>query len=363
MGAFLYAPEVIKQSGTQMKKTYIFVIIFIFIWEHAPAVTKVGTTAAPFLTIGIGARAIGMGGSFVSIANDATAMFWNPSGLSLLQSREVVFIHTNWIADINFQYAGIVTPISGFGTIGVNVTYINLIDEMERTTELEPEGTGETFSANSYAIGLAYARGLTDRFSIGANVKYIRETIFNSVAEGFAIDIGTIFVTPFNGLRLGTSISNFGTKMQMKGKDLAVQKDIDPNSAGNNETVLASLQTDEFDLPLLLRVGISYDVFRSERNFLTVSVDALHPNDNIENVNLGAEYTFNKIFSLRGGYKSLTPGKINGSSKDIASEEGFTLGAGLKYKIFGNTEIKIDYAYEDFGIFNNIQKFSLAISF
>ncbi|MDZ7374411.1 MAG: PorV/PorQ family protein [candidate division KSB1 bacterium] len=320
----------------------------------AQKVSKVGTTAAPFLNIPVGARALGMGGAFVSVADDATALFWNPGGLARLPSNEAVFVHTNWIADIGFDFAGAVLNLGPVGVLGLQGTYLNA-GEMERTTEIYPEGTGEKFKAGSYALGVTYARSLTDRFSIGGTVKYVREFILNSAAQGVAVDLGTHFVTQFHNVTLGAVISNFGTKMRMSGRDLLVQYDIDPTRYGNNERINANLETDAYDLPLMLRVGLSVDLLqRVEGQSLVVAVDAAHPSDNVEHVNVGGEYRFHDLFAVRGGYRSLF-------SRD--SEQGFTVGAGLKYRVVGSLAVKIDYAYESFGRLNNVQKFSVAVCF
>jgi hypothetical protein len=313
-------------------------------------VTKVGTTAAPFLTISTGARAMGMGGAFVAVANDASAMFWNVAGIAQLSKNEIIFNHSNWLAGINYDYAGITMPISTIGTLGVSFTFLNMGD-FEQTTEYQPEGTGINFSANSFAIGLSYGRQLTDNFMIGFTGKYIKENIYNSSAQGYALDVGALFTTPFNGLRLGISVSNFGTKMQMSGDDLLVQVDIDPTITGNNPNINANLQTDEFDLPLLFRFGLAMDVIDTEMNRLTLAADALHPNDNSESINLGAEYTYNNLISLRGGYRALF-------LQD--SEEGFTVGAGLLVDISG-VNLQFDFAYEDFNRLGDIQKFTVFI--
>lgn len=327
-------------------------VLIVLVTSLYGGVSKVGTTAAPFLTIAVGPRALGMGGAFVSVANDATAMFWNVGGIGKLTENEVVLIHTNWILDTSYEYAGLVLPIPGYGTLGLNFTYLNL-GEMEQTTERDPDGNGIMFSSASFAFGIAFARQLTDRFSIGGNAKYIQENIMNSRAIGFALDIGTLFRTQFKNARFGMSISNFGTKMQMSGSDLMIQHDIDPDLAGNNPYVGAYLATGRFDLPLLLRVGLSIDLIDTPKNLLTIASDVLYPNDNTQSVNVGAEYVFDNFFALRAGYKSLF-------LED--SEEGFTFGAGLSTGI-GMINFRLDYAYEIFGRLNNVHKFGVAMEF
>jgi hypothetical protein len=321
----------------------------------APAqqVTKVGTTAAKFLSIPVGARALGMGGAFVGTADDATAIYWNPAGLARVAQSEVLFSHAAWLADINFNWGGVVLPVGEFGTIGVAATSLTM-DEMERTTEEQPEGTGQTFSAGSFALSVSYAKTLTDWFSIGGSIRYVNEHIWNSNATGIAVDIGTLFTTPFKGLTFGAGISNFGTKLSIAGDDLLVQKDVSPNN-GNNANVNANLGTESFDLPLILRIGLAYRPIDDPEQALILAVDAAHPNDNSENVNIGAEYSLlERILSIRAGYKAL------GASD---SEEQYTFGGGVRYGIADNLVFRLDYAFERFGRLNNVHKFSVALMY
>jgi hypothetical protein len=339
-----------------MKKLVIFILSFVVLLSTTcfSGVTKTGTTAAPFLKVDVGSRAIGMGSAYVALAEDATAMYWNPGGLAGVNQNEVIFCHNRWIADITFNYAAIAVPVSGAANLGLSATFLTT-DDMERTTINSPDGTGEMFSVGSYAFGLCYAMNLTDRFSIGLNLKYIYEYIYHCSAKGVAVDVGTMYDTNFKGIKVGMSIANYGTKMRMDGRDLDFQVDADQAVAGNNPNIDAKLKTDSFELPLLFRLGVATNVLQNnEMNDLTVSVDALHPNDDVEYVNVGAEYVYNNMFSLRGGYKTLF-------AKD--SEEGLSLGAGLQYTVEGVATFQIDYAYHDFGILNEVQMFTLALKF
>lgn len=339
-----------------MKKLLIMVSMLLLLTNclFAAEVTKVGTTAVGFLSIDVGSRATAMGGAYVAVAQDATAMFWNPAGIATINNYQAMFHHSEWIADLNFNYLGVVLPIAGVGNFGLNVTSLSM-DDMERTTITNPDGTGEMFSAGSYAFGLSYARELTDRFSIGFNFKYLTETIFHSSANGVAFDIGTLFTTQFNGMKIGMSITNYGPKVKMSGRDMLTQVDIDPTVTGNNENINAYLKNEAFDLPLLFRVGVSMDLLKGVGNSnLILSADALHPNDDVESVNVGAEYVFNNLLSLRGGYATLF-------SED--SFQGLSLGAGLNYTIISGIRLIVDYAYKDFGLLNNVQMFTLGLNF
>lgn len=320
----------------------------------AEEVAKTGTTAGKFLSIDVGARSVAMGGAFVAVANDASAMFWNPAGIATLSNPEVFVSYTKWLADINYNYSGMILPLKNWGTFGLNASFLSM-EAMERTTIDEPNGTGEFFDAGSLAFGISYAKSLTDRFAIGFNGKYIRESIYHSRAQGVALDIGTLFITPLYDMKLGMSISNFGTKMRMAGDDMLVQHDIDPMIAGNNGNIAADLRTDAFDLPLILRIGVSLDILQGiQNNHLILSLDALHPNDNKECLNLGCEYMYKNQLFLRAGYKSLF-------SPD--SQQGLTLGGGIRLGISSGRQLALDYAYQDFGILTNVQRFSIGFTF
>ena len=186
-----------------MKKTAIFMIAILCLdrgWAQSTNVTKVGVVAASFLEIGVGSRAIGMGGAFVGTADDASALYWNPSGIARLERFEIILVHTEWIADMRFDFAGVVVPLGRFGSIGGSITSLGMDDMMVRTEE-RPEGTGEYFSAGDLCVGLSFAVNLTNRFSIGCTGKYIQQHIWKENAWGLAVDLGTLFTTGFRGLR------------------------------------------------------------------------------------------------------------------------------------------------------------------
>jgi len=346
-----------SRSLQDMKKL-LLIIFFLFGILPSTAisqVTKTGTTAAKFLSIGIGAKANAMGGAFTSIANDASALYWNPAGAAALNKFEAMFTYTSLYKDlgINLNYIALVLPAGDIGNFGISVTALDY-GEMDVTTELYPEGTGEKFSASSYAFGLSYARDITESFTAGITIKYITEGIFSSSANGVAFDIGTIFKTPFFGIRFSSIITNYGSKMQIMGEDLLIRHDADPTRKGNNESVDAYYKTDQFELPLKLQIGISKDFqFLRDQKF-TVSVDATHPNDNSEYLNFGGELSFlNNLVSLRGGYKGLF-------LKD--NQEGLTLGAGLNYAL-GVFEVGFDYSYQDYEYLSYIHSFGVTLKF
>lgn len=312
---------------------------------------KTGTTSAQVLKFNVGPRAIGMGGAYTSVSNDILSTYWNPAGTASIYSNEAFFNHTDLYLDIKHDYAAFATNLSDLGTLGLFVSVLSM-DEMLVRTEERPEGTGEYFDAGALVIGLNYSRFLTENFSIGFNFKYINESIWHMSASGFAIDVGTMYkIQILNEFRIAASISNFGTKMRLEGRDAT--KTISSGSNGR-DLINANLELDYFDLPLLFRVGVSADVIRDESSRLTLALDAVHPNDHSEYINSGLEYSWNETFFIRAGFNSLF---------EIDSEKGLTLGGGFNYRLLDAVKIKFDYAYQDFGRLTNIHYFSIGITF
>ena len=148
-----------------MKKRIIILFIFFITGVHYAQVFS-GTTTAQFLKIEVGAKAIATGGAFVALANDASALYWNPAGISGLQNNLVTFTHTYWFANTSHDFAGLILKLGRNHSIGISYTSLSYGD-MRVRTEIYPEGTGEYFSANDYALGLSYGFNLTDQFSMG----------------------------------------------------------------------------------------------------------------------------------------------------------------------------------------------------
>jgi hypothetical protein len=342
-----------------MKKFFIVIALFaVFIMNtgaHAQltqSITKVGTTAAQFLKIGAGVRAVGMGGAFTAVANDVTALYWNPAGIATIPGGgEATFNHAEWLAETAYDFAAVTLNVENFGTLGLSITSFRVPEDDVRTYRY-PEGTGERFDASSIALAVSYGRMLTDRFAIGGTIKYVQDQVWNETARGMAIDLGTHYVTPFNGLRIGAAITNFGTKMQLEGRDLYFNEDPLPET-GTVDQVPSLYRVGKYEMPLTLRLGLAYDVIKQENMIVTIASDAVHPNDNSEHINSGLEVNLRNTIYLRGGYKALLLDN---------SEQSFTFGGGLRYDAVG-TNLKIDFGYADYGRLDNVQFVSFTVRF
>jgi hypothetical protein len=223
------------------------------------------------------------------------------------------------------------------------------MDEMEITTPYQPNGTGETFGAGDYALGLTYSHQLTDRFSFGATVKYIYEFIWEATTSTIAFDFGSVFRADFYNLRIGMIISNFGGNMKMSGDPiddhLAAEKALEEQ----NNPRLDRL-AEEYTLPQLFNVGIAFDPFHNEMHRLTITTTANDPNDNQTRMSFGTEYAFNEMFLARAGYKI------------GFDEQRYSFGIGTKLQLMG-VKSHLDYGFSDFGILGDIHYFSFRIGF
>ncbi len=333
----------------------LFIIFDVNITIEAQNVSKKGTTAANILEIGVGAKANGMGGAFVSISSDASALYWNAAGISKLEQYEAVISHTDWIADTKYDYAGLVLPMGEIGSIGFSFSSLSMDDMKVRTVE-KPDGTGEYFSAGDIAFGITYSRMLTDRFSIGMTIKYIEQNIWHMSASAFAIDVGTLFHTDlFGGMTIGAVLSNFGTPMRLEGRDSRYFIRVDDSKLGSNERIPVNIELDEWDLPLFFQMGLSTNLIESESYKLTVAADAVVPSNDYQSLNVGAELTLMNYLKLRGGYNSLLLQEAEG---------GLSLGVGVDSKmLLSVASVNFDYSFRDFGRLNNVHSFSVGIKF
>lgn len=306
----------------------------------------VGTSVANFLKIGVGGRAVAMGDAFTAIADDPSALYWNPGGIALQQKIAVNFTYTNWIFGTTHNFLGVILPLKDMGTLGLSVNSFSSGD-IEETTIYKPHGTGRVFSASDLSLGLSFARRLTNRYAIGITAKYLSEHLALESASAVAVDVGSIFTISFkHNVRMGIVLSNFGSDMQMDGLDLETSVSTD-----NNKQIEARLKTYSWPLPLIFRLGLAADIIDTQMHRLTLSADVYDPRDYRARENVGLEYSFKSILFLRGGYK------FN------YDEDSFSAGMGLQYGLKGVGNVVFDYSYSDMGRLNNITRFSIGLAF
>jgi hypothetical protein len=332
----------------------ISLIVLLPLILSAQNATKVGTSAAQFLKIPVGAKAASMGGAYASIGADATALYWNPACIADLGRLQGTVAHSSWIAGLMHNFAGVVVPVGDRSAVGISGIVLQS-EKIEQTTIELPEGTGVFYDAMDLALGITYSRSMTDYVDIGATVKYVSQRIWSETAQTFALDFGAVLKTGFRDLKVGISFQNFGPGLSMSGRELIRQLDQDPASSAN-PYVETTVQTQQWDLPTSYRVSSSISLVGengfaqiADSRFL-IAVDAVHLNDNPEHYSVGGEYEFARTFAVRGGYVFNT------------DEEGLTLGVGLKIPVSASL-FSLDYAYVAFGRLGYVQHFTLSAAF
>jgi hypothetical protein len=291
-----------------------------------------------------------MGNAGVGLSEGIESVYFNPGVIGALHRPAVAFTHSTWFADITFDYAAVNLPVSGFGTLFGSVTALNSGEIDVRTVD-HPLGTGERYTVQDIALGLGYGRQITSRFAVGLQLNYISEKIWHTSLNTLTFSVGTVYRLTSSGMQLGFSLNNLGTDADYSGRDLAIQYDADPDQFGDNSALPGEQLTGEYPVPILFRLGVSIPFRLSERSRLLFMFDALHPNDNTESLNLGAEWSLLNVLDLRAGYQTLF-------QED--SELGLTLGFGIK---IADGRFRFGYAWADHEHLGSTNRFSLILGF
>jgi len=335
-------------------KKIILILILIATSIYAGDVARKGTTGAEQVLIPIGARGIATGGAFLANITGLESIFYNPAGLDIYPQTEAMFSYVNYLADINISYFAIGTSLGDIGSIGLDLKTFDFGD-IPVTTETFPDGTGETYSPSFLTIGFTYSKVLTDRISIGTNLKIISENIQNTNATGFALDAGVQYRFS-EALMIGAAVKNIGSDMSYSGQDLS-SRTVIPGSIPGSSSGSYEVITEGFQIPSFFQLSMTYALNINEQNNLMFA-GAYTANNSFEDIaNLGMEYGFMNNFFVRGGYNFL----VQNTSEYVY---GLTFGAGLDYKLGGEVGFVFDYAFrdvKDFPTANHV--FTIKLSF
>lgn len=330
-------------------KRHLIIIVLLGLWIVQSTAQKVGTSSLQFLKVMPTARATAMGEAFSTLATGADAVFWNPSGVVYAQHPQFAGTLTLWLFDSKQGALSFAYPMDEWGTIGVQLQYVDFGSIQETSVDQlrfigDPSQgnynlglTGRTFSPYSYAIGITYARQLTDKFAAGVTAKFVNESLWsgstmsvvnpstglsesvNTFARQFLFDFGMQYKTGFRSIRMGVSIQNFGKQVKFA--------------------------KESYPAPLTFRIGGAADLIgkdavleQSATNRITIAYDLFQPNDYDQQMHAGAEYAMDETIFLRAGYKF------------HYDSDGFTAGAGVKQSIVG-MRLAFDYSYGAMGEF------------
>jgi len=345
-----------------MKKMCRFLVFVLMILlldvpnTFAGGQNRAGTSAAPQLSIPVGARYLAMGGAPVAVAKGLEAIYWNPAGLDISErSANALFSFRSHIADIGISYLAVSGKFD-FGTLGLSIRSFD-IGDIPVTTESAPDGTGEIFSPTYFIGGLSYSRQLTDRVAIGVTVNLVSESWARVSATGVAFDAGVQYrnLVGVQGLTTGIAIKNFGPPMQYDGPGLFVQA-ADPTS--QRGVTFYKVEAGTFELPSVIEIGLAYSRSLDEMNKLEFAGAFQNNNFDFDQYRIGVEYSYNNTFFVRGGYLV-----GDAASKQTFIYQNYTLGAGINLVDVGGTNISIDYGFIPVQFFDNSHVISIAVGF
>ncbi len=308
------------------KKIILSVILLLFISSTLYAAnSKVGTTAYPFLKTGVGARASALGGAFVGLSDDESALYFNPAGLLQLKGRHFITYYNNFVTDIQSGFVGYIHPSSEKTSLGLSINYFNY-GSMEQTDSLG-KSLG-SFGAADLSFAFSYARKVKPRFDLGANVKFILESegAQNHSSDALALDLGGFYQHKDERTRFGAAVHNLG--FQLKG--------------------FTSSHKDP--LPTVVKAGISHSLKEIP---LLVAADVSLPFDNDVYFSLGGELTYLKPLFLRVGWTSFGENFKTGLDKDKWA--GVSFGFGINWKKY-----KFDYAFSSYGDLGGVHRVTVA---
>jgi hypothetical protein len=328
------------------KIVIIFLLMLIPVFLCGQNVAKVGTAGSQFLKIGLSARATGMAEAYSVVVDNSEAIFWNPGALARVEGNDISGSYVQWPADITYSGFALAMKLEGFGVLGFHIAGLDAGDMRVRTL-FNPQGDGRMFTASQFAGGVSYATNLTEKFSIGGTFKYVQEDMWNYTAKNWAVDVGTFYQTGFRSLVLGMSIMNFGPEMAVKGSFVDYSDPEEGGAAGAFEVKDFA----EYPMPLTFKFGLAMYVYETEEVKVLTALDTNKPNDNVQRVNAGVEFSFMDMLAIRGGYKL------------EYDEDAYSFGAGFMYDLFDAASIRLDYSYSDMGVLEAVHRGSFGVSF
>jgi len=297
-----------------------------------------------FLENPISAEVVGRGGTGLTTTYTSNAIFWNPALLGSVNSDVELSIHnTQGITDINLNAASAAVRLGDFGVIGfslISMDYGTFYSTYAVDKTVNDQGYVETgtFSPDAYALGIAFSQKVNDRFSYGVHLKYAGQDLGkawvvengNIVQRGYsqnavAMDVGAYYDFLYHGIRFGVTMQNISREVKYENEAFPL-----PFAVG-------------FGLAITPLTILSED---PEMKNLTLNIETRHPRDFGEKMKYGAEYTFIDMLTARIGYMS------------NLDERGFTAGAGIRHTLSG-IPLRVDYAYEAFGVFGAVHFISI----
>lgn len=313
---------------------------------------KRAQTGMKFLSTSVDARATAIGGAVMAeTEGSSVSLFYNPASMAGMESNfHASFGNLGFITDINYNAASVAWRPGGgnYGVFGLSLISVDYGDFQGTIRANNEQGFIDTemYKPTAMAIGVGYARSLTDRFSAGGQVKYALQDLGDGFITSQNFDTGG--ERTFADYSKSTVAVDFGVVYKTGFKSLVIAM------AARNFSKELSYVRERFELPLTFQLGaqinaLDFTSLDPDVHSLTIHADAARPRDFTEHIKFGAEYTFMDILSLRAGYENF-----------VNEEQGISAGGGLHYKV-SNVRFGADYAYTDFGLFGAVHRVGLNI--
>ena len=338
--------------------------------------TPFGGTSAEFLLLGAGARGTALGGAFAALADDISALYYNPAGAALIDRAGAMVSTYDYVAETTYSWVGLAFPFSGGArTFGLQFGTFGFSDQPVYTVA-QPDGTGSVYSVSETFAGLTYAENFSDRFSAGITAKFIFDNLGDASGSAFAVDFGTNFHAMLNNhpVRFSFMLANLGTSISYSGDALlasAPRDELDDENVPNVPQP-AQLRSKAFPLPTTFRVGLAYDLISATSTRLTVLGDFNQPTNNKAGFAFGGELSFDRLGGsgfgvvVRSSYSyiasnNLDPTLITTALNDEANLQGLAFGGGLSYGTDEGFSVGLDYAWRYMGVLGGTNFFTLEV--
>jgi hypothetical protein len=347
-----------------MKRLFVGMTLLLMILTgiaEAQTSDRAGSVGALFLKIGMSPRAAALGNTYMGVSDDVTGVFLNPVSIAELEGIQFFISELEYLVDMRV-IAGAVSfpmPENIGGRMAFHYTGF-LSGDMTMTTEQDIDGivTDRQFSWNEMAIGATYSRVFTDRFSVGVGAKYVRTDVADFYSQTIAFDVGTMYKTGWRHLRLGMSVTNFGPDMKFKGNYINTY-------TSSIWTSTVSEEYGYYPLPISLQVGIADDYyFADEAVRITGAIDYSHPNDLAERVHIGAEFAYDEMFFVRGGF-FMDMDKSDTDVDELIDPDDETLDRFMEFRFGAGVRISnvmVDYAWQDIETLGSVHRFAVGFA-
>ena len=245
-----------------------------------------GSTSANFVKIGIGARPVAMGETFVAVADDVNAVYWNPAGMVLQRGLGFTTTHAEWFENINHEYFGYSQKIGGFGALGASINFLGtgtFLQTLE-TPAGEYAGTGDEVNASDFALSAAYAQrlglwfggGFFRRSLIGVKATFVGQKAVEIKGYGVSFDIGYIYEAIKKRLYIGGVLLNVGTKIKDKTQPFIGKLGVSYKNHKlfyERDSLLLAMETDgHIDTGVKFNIGSEYKAGLKPRQYVALRV-------------------------------------------------------------------------------------------